>query len=50
MVGRSKATRTLATAAAVISSLTLPAHSQGFTNRKPQNHGGPLIEKKTGGG
>jgi hypothetical protein len=46
MVGRSKATRTLATAAAVISSLTLPAHSQGFTNRKPQNHGGPLIEKK----
>jgi hypothetical protein len=46
MVGRKKAIRTLATAAAVISSFTLPAYSQGFTNRKPQDHGGPLIEKK----
>ncbi len=46
MVGRSKATRTLATAAAVVSSLTFPAHSQGFTNRRPQDRGGPLVEKK----
>jgi hypothetical protein len=46
MVGRSKAIRTLAAAAAVISSLTPPAYSQGFTNRKPQDHGGPLVEKK----
>jgi hypothetical protein len=46
MVGRRKAIRTLATAAAIMSSFVLPAYSQGFTNRKPQDHGGPLIEKK----
>lgn len=46
MVGRRKAIKTLATAAALISSCTLPAYSQGFTNRKPADHGGPLIEKK----
>jgi hypothetical protein len=46
MAGRSKAIKTLATAAAVVSSFALPAHSQGFANRKPQDHGGPLVEKK----
>jgi hypothetical protein len=46
MVGRRKAIRTLATAAAFVSAFNLPAYSQGFTNRKPQDHGGPLIEKK----
>ncbi len=45
MAGRIKATRALAAAAAVISSLNLPVHAQGFANRKP-NHGGPLIENK----
>ena len=38
--------KTLATAAAVISSFALPAHFQGLANRKSPNNGGPLIEKK----
>jgi hypothetical protein len=46
MVGRRKALKTLATAAAIVSSFAVPAFSQGFTNRKPQDHGGPLIENK----
>ena len=33
MVGRTKAIRTLAAAASVVSSLTLPAYSQGFGKR-----------------
>jgi len=46
MVGRRKAIRTLATTATIVLSFSLPAHSQGFTNRKPSNHGGPLEVKK----
>jgi hypothetical protein len=46
MVGRRKAIKTLATAAALVSSLGPPAYPQGFANRKRVNHGGPLIDKK----
>jgi hypothetical protein len=46
MVGRRKAIKTLATAAALVSSLASPAYPQGFANRKSADHGGPLIEKK----
>ncbi|SDI26243.1 MULTISPECIES: hypothetical protein [Bradyrhizobium] len=47
MAGRRKAIRTLAAAAAVVSSFTLPAYPQGFTSpKKSANHGGPLVEKK----
>ena len=46
MMGRRKALRTLAAAAAIVLSFSMPAFSQGFTNRKPQDHGGPLVEKK----
>jgi hypothetical protein len=47
MIGRTKAIRTLVAVATIISSLALPAYSQGL-NRRPGSGGyeGPPVEKK----